>query len=299
MYLKNIKLNKNDFELLRSLARLKLLSANDAKLFYGSSYYQKRLQELKNANYISRFHRTYIKLTSPARKYLESVNIKCAIPCKNKKYMERVAIISEIGLRLMRANINFNLSWELKGANYTNWSRRYVGNMKYRGEDYLFYIAKDNEKYIRSLHFDINKDLDYQNVLVFVDDLNVITQKNQFIFPNKTSCLIINRKSVEKLEKYNKLDVIETLKNKHGKCVTESNISVADACINNIETVYMPFIDTHKIAAINNLYSLGMLDRKIVVMTLKENMETLERLFKEGNNKQCVVMGIEEARVEE
>ena len=52
MYLKEIKLNENDLKLLYYLARYKLMFANDAIFFYGSTYYQKRLQQLKNANYI-------------------------------------------------------------------------------------------------------------------------------------------------------------------------------------------------------------------------------------------------------
>ena len=40
MNLKEIKLNQNDINLLQYLARFKLMCANDAIYFYGSSYYQ-------------------------------------------------------------------------------------------------------------------------------------------------------------------------------------------------------------------------------------------------------------------
>ena len=81
MKLKNIKLKENDFKLLQFLARFKLIIANDAKYFYGSTYYQKRLQQLKNANYITRYYREYIKLSSPAIRFLEEQNIKCESGC--------------------------------------------------------------------------------------------------------------------------------------------------------------------------------------------------------------------------
>ncbi|MBE5812968.1 MAG: type IV secretory system conjugative DNA transfer family protein [Clostridiales bacterium] len=267
MNLKEIKLNQNDINLLQYLARFKLMCANDAIYFYGSSYYQKRLQELKNAKFITRYYRIYIKLNPASMRYLEEQGIKCEVPCKNKNYINRLIFVSKLGLEFVKANISFKLSWEMKGNNYTDWNRRFIGEIKLRDDKYLIYYAKSDSKYIRQLHFDINKDLEYQNVLVVVDNLNVIDKQNQFVFPNKVSCILIHRDRINTLGVFNKTCIKDEIERIYGKPAKNSDINLAEYKINDTNIVYMPYIDTHKIVAINNFYSLGMTDSKLKFKT--------------------------------
>lgn len=281
MNLKPIKLNENDINLLKFLARFKLLCANDAINFYGSSYYQKRLQELKNANYIARYYRIYIKLTPACIRYLESQNIKCEIPCRNKEYVDRLVFMSKFGMELINANIEFKLSWEMKSNNYTDWSRRFIGELALRNEKYLMYYAKSDSKYIRQMQFDINKDLSYQNVIIFVDSLNVIDSKKDFVFPNKTSCILVHRKDINKLAKFDKICIKEEIEKHYGKVVKSSDFSLADYKIEDKNIIYMPFLDTHKIVSLNSFYSLDMTDSNTEIVTLNKNFETIADLLSE------------------
>lgn len=287
MNLREIKLNQNDINLLQFLARFKLMCANDAIYFYGSSYYQKRLQELKNAKFITRYYRIYIKLNPASMRYLEEQGIKCEVPCKNKNYIDRVVMVSRLGLELVKANIPFKLSWEMKGNNYTDWNRKFIGELKLNNEKYLIYYAKTDGKYVRQLHFDINKDLEYQNVLVVVDNLNVIDKQNQFIFPNKASCVLILRSRINTLGHFNKISIKDEIERIYGKPAENSDINLADYKIKDTNIIYMPYIDTHRIAAINNFYSLGMTDSKLEIISYKENFETIAKLLTKEAKEKC------------
>lgn len=293
MNLKEIKLIQNDMKLLQFLARFKLMRANDAIFFYRSSYYQKRLQELKNANYISRYYRTYIKLTPACIRYLESLNIKCQVPCRNKEYIDRLISISKIGIELEKAKIKYKLSWEIKGNNYTDWSRRFLGEIILENEKYLMYYAKSDPKYIRQLHFDINKDLSYQNVLVFIDNFNVIDTRNPFIFPNKVSCLLVHINKIKDIKKTNKY-IKERIEEEYKKQVKSSDINLADYKIDDIDVIYMPYIDTHKIEALNSYFSLGMIDNHIDIMSFRKNFKTISRLLTKEVKKKCTYIEIKE-----
>lgn len=289
MYLKDIKLNENDLKLLYYLARFKLMFANDAIYFYGSTYYQKRLQQLKNANYITRYYRVYIKLSSPAIRFLESQNVKCEFPCRNKKYIDRLVLVSRIGIELEKANIPFRLSWEMKGKKFTDWSRRFLGEIEVNYEKYIVYYAKMNNLYNRNLHFDINKDTDYQNIITIVEDINVIEEKTPFIFPNKVKSLIVPINRIQELGIYNSICIKDEIE-KYYACIAESSdYSIADYKISNKNIIYMPFIDTHRVMALNSFFSLAMTDSKFDILTLEDNLDKLTELL---SNESLDMVGI-------
>ena len=295
MKLGDIKLNTNDEKLLKFLARFKLMLATDAIQFYGTSYYQKRLQELKNSNYIKRFHKLYIKLTSAGFRYLISKNIECYQPCKNKKSIDRLVIVSKIGLELEKENIPYKLSWEMKGNVYTNWSRRFIAKIELRGEKYLVYYAKNDKKYIRQLQFDINKDINYRNIIVFTDDINIISKTTPFIFSNKISNLIIKTNRINTLSKFNKVDIkkeIEYLYNNDN--IKESDFSIADYKIANKNILFMPYIDTIRIEALNNYYSLGFINDKVEIISFKENLKVIKNLIDKSLIDKCSYKELEE-----
>lgn len=294
MNLKSIKLLKNDMKLLQYLARFKLMLANDAIIFYGSSYYQKRLQELKNANYITRCYKSYIKLNPASIRFLEKQGIECQTPCRNKTYIERLEFISKLGIGLIGTDMKFKLSWELKGKSYTDWSRRFVGEIELKNEKYLIYYAKADTKYLRQLQFDINKDLSYQNVLILVDDLKVIDIKNQFIFPNKVSCIFLLKKRINTLAKFDKLNIEKTIENIFQKETMTSDFNTADYKVEDKNIVFMPYIDTHRIVALNNFYSLGMTDSQLEIISYKENFTTIIRLLSDNVKEKCTYREIKE-----
>ena len=279
MYLKEIKLNENDLKLLYYLARYKLMFANDAIYFYGSSYYQKRLQELKNANYITRYYRVYIKLSSACIRYLEEQNIKCEAPCRNKKYINRLVFISKIGLELEKVDVPIKLSWEMKGKNYTDWSRRFIGEIEIRNEKFILYYAKDDNQYNRTIHFDINKDMDYENVIVITESLNIIDDRKRFIFPNKIISMMVPINRIQELGRYNTLSIKEEIERYYNSVAESSDYNIADYKVDNTNIIYMPFIDTHRVMALNSFFSLALTNSTFDILTLEDNLDKLIELL--------------------
>jgi len=281
MELGNIKLNTNDKKLIKFLARFRLMLAVDAVYFYKTSYYQKRLQELKNANYITRFHKSYIKLSRTCLRYLAENNIEYYSQCKNKASIDRFILVSKIGLELEKAKILYKLSWEMKGDSYTEWSRRFIAEIELKKEKYLVYYAKDNYKYIRAMQFDIGKDLMYSNVITFTDNIDIISEKTPFIFSNKVSVLIINKNKIHTLSKFNNIDVKKTIEKIYSRVVEEPDLNIADGKTDDKNIILMPYLDTHKIVAINNLLSLGFFKDRIEIITFKENIKVIKKLISE------------------
>lgn len=279
MYLKEIKLNENDLKLLYYLARYKLMFANDAIYFYGSTYYQKRLQQLKNANYITRYYRIYIKLSSPAIRFLQEQNIKCESPCRNKSYIKRLLFISKLGIEFEKAKLPIKLSWEMKGKNYSDWSRRFLGETLLRNEKYIIYNTKMDNSFNRTLHFDINKDLEYQNIIILTDDLNVIDNQKRFVFPNKVVSMIVPINRIQELGIYNRITIKDEIEKYYGCNAENSDYSIADYKIGDTNIIYMPFIDTHRVMALNSFFSLAMTDSKFDILTLKDNLDKLTELL--------------------
>ena len=299
MELKNIRLSANDEKLIKFLARFKLMLAVDAKKFYKTSYYQKRLQALKNANYITRFHKSYIKLSGACLRLLEKENIKYFPPCKNKESIDRYVIVSKIGIELVENQIPYKLSWEMKGDSYTDWSRRFIAEIELRGEKYLTYYAKNNEKYIRAMQFDINKDVTYSNILVISDNVDIIKKSSPFVFPNKVSVLIINKNRINTLYKFNKLNIKEEIEKIYGKKADDPDFNSAEYKIDSKNIVFMPYLDTHRILAINNLYTLGFFEENIEILTFKENIKVIKKLINESFVDKISYKEIEEKEFEE
>lgn len=298
MELKKLKLNTNDKKLIKFLARFKLMLASDAKNFYGTSYYQKRLQELKNANYIRRFHKSYIKLSFACLRELEKSGIKYFEQCKKKVAIDRYVFVSKIGIELEKNKIPYMLSWEMKGEEYTNWSRRFIGEIELKNEKYLMYYAKNDDKYIRALQFDINKDISYSNIIVFSDNVDIVKNTSPFIFPNKISVLIVNKNRIDVLSKYDEINIKEFVEKLYNTNSNNIDISIADCKIDNKNIIFMPFLDTHKIVAINNLYSLGFFEDNIEILTFKENIKVIKKLIKEEAKNKCSYREIEENLIE-
>lgn len=279
MYLKEIKLNENDLKLLYYLARFKLMSANDAIFFYGSSYYQKRLQQLKNANYITRYYRVYIKLSSACIRYLEDLNIKCGAPCRNKSYINRLVLLSRIGIELEKAKIPIKLSWEMKGKHFTDWSRRFLGELEIDNEKYILYYAKFNNDYNKKLHFDINKDIEYPNIIIIAESINVIEESTPFIFHNKIKSIIVPFEKIQYLKYCKTLSIKEEIEKYYNLAPEESDYNIADYKIGDINIIYMPFIDTHRVMALNSFFSLAMTDSQFDILTLEDNLDKLTELL--------------------
>ena len=134
--------------------------------------------------------------------------------------------------------------------------------------------------------------------MILADDLNVIDIKNQFIFPNKASCIFLLKKRIDTLNTFDKLNIEKTIENIFQKETKTSDFNTADYKVEDRNIVFMPYIDTHRIAALNNFYSLGMTDSKIEILSYKENFTTIIRLLSDNAKEKCTYREIKEETYE-
>ena len=191
--------------------------------------------------------------------------------------MERLNVISDIASCLIQDNLNFIPSWEMKKKDEpTTHSRRYIGRLEYNFEDeflvYAIYEGK-NDKYIKSIYYDIRKENEYKNTMIFTNDIEkIVFNEKGFYFGNQYTVLIPY--------------------NEYGKFLIRKNYEIRNSIYSRLKELYNAEITDFKFADLkldNNNY--------IVIMPLI-NMEKLSRLyyyFKENENyKNIYIFGLEE-----
>lgn len=188
------------------------LSCNDAQyLFKSKLYFKKQILSLINDDYIKKHKSGSYILSSAGKRYLKSLGYDFSTKMAySSEYIQRQKIISFIAaFYYFSDNIKFIPSFLHKDKDiFTIKSRRYIGLIKINNKDYLtYYISKDqNNKYVNSVFFDIQKEKNYKNIIIFAEDTNMI-KLNQFCFGlNKVLIVDTNEKSLENLNYINKID---------------------------------------------------------------------------------------------
>ncbi len=141
-----LRLTQRDIELITFIGKYKKIKAIDCKKIYKSKdYYRKRLKVLEKSKYINRDKRI-IKLDEEGRKLFNMFGYKSYNLCRNKDYQERVEDIVKIATLSLGSDIEFTSSWQMKDNKiYTDYGKKYIGKLKYQGEDYIaYYISKSS-----------------------------------------------------------------------------------------------------------------------------------------------------------
>jgi len=121
--------------------------------------------------------------------------------------------------------------------------------------------------------------MNYKNILIFIENMNIFNKKQKFVF-GKDSTLLINptKFNLNLLKKLEKVDFYEIVKKIYSnKEILLSNWIKAEYMTNNREyIVVMPFIDTEKLNKLGMFYKNNPnVNRKIDIITLKENKEKI------------------------
>lgn len=265
------------------LARYKLMYGSDCKMVYNTKdYHRKRLKVLEQEMYIRRVNRLYIKLDVKGTKMVKDFGYDYSFNCRKKEYIDRLNEIAKVAALTINSNIEFVASWDLKDSNiYTQTSRKYLGKIKYQNKESLvYYISKEKQiSYISQTINDIQKIMNYKNILIFIEDMNIFNEKQRFVF-GKDSTLLINptKFNLNLLKKLEKVDFYEIVKKIYSnKEILLSNWIKAEYMTNNREyIVVMPFIDTEKLNKLGMFYKNNPnVNRKIDIITLKENKEKI------------------------
>lgn len=265
------------------LAKYKLMLGSDCrKIYKAKDYHRKRLKVLEQEKYIRRVNRFYIKLDDRGTKMVKDFGYDYSFTCRRKEYVDRLNEIAKIAALTINSNIEFIASWNLKDSSiYTQTSRKYLGKLKYQDKECIvYYISKDKQiSYISQTINDIQKIMNYKNILIFIENINILNEKQKFVF-GKDSTIVINptKFNLNILKKFEKVDFYEIVKKIYSnREILLSNWIKADYMTEDREyIVVMPFIDTEKLNKLRMFYKNNPnVNRKIDIITLKENKEKI------------------------
>ncbi len=279
-------LKDEDIKVLEFLSKYRILKIEDASYIYKRKrYYRQRINRLIDKEYVKRY-KSYVIIDRNGRKYLGKSGTSYIKNMDNEAYMERLKTIASIATVTINSNVEFIPSWDIKEKDrFTETARRYIGKLVIDSKEYLTYYitAKKEHVYIKQLLFDVNKALNYQDIIIFTENFDVINKKyNNLVFGKENTFVILNnRENKELLKKYENVDIHELLESIYGEELLISNWSNADYLLeDNTYIVSMPFINTEKIAKINWFFEENTkLQRKVEIVTLEENKSKIRELL--------------------
>lgn len=267
-----------------------MLGTDCKKIYNSKDYYRKRLKTLENERYIRRINTSYIKLDDKGTKLVKAFGYNYSFSCRKKEYIERMCEIAKIAALTLGNNMKFIASWDLKDNNiFTETSRKYLGELSYNDKKTLvYYISKNKQiSYISQVRNDIQKIVGYNDIIIFTENMKILRQNSNFIF-GKNSTIIVEPtyKNLEIIRNIEKIDFYKIVKKFYSKEMLLSNWKNADYMTEGEEyIILMPFIDTEKLHRINIFFNNNKdTNRKISIMTLKENKEKIEEILTKKTN---------------
>lgn len=282
-------LKKEDLKVLKFLSKYKILKVEDATLIYHTKrYYRDRVNKLISKEYVKRY-KSYIILDKNGRKVLGEVGQGYIKNIKNEAYMERLKAIASIATLSIDSNIKFEPSWLIKEKDiYTETARRYIGKIIIEGIEYLsYYISKKKEDiYIKQLLFDINKSFNYENIIIFVEGLDVINSKysNLSFGKEKTIVILNDNYNKELIKKYTDINWHEVLEEIYKKEILISDWDKADYLLDeNKYIIEMLFINTEKIEKLKWYYKENFNSpKKVQIVTTSINEEKIKEMISDN-----------------
>ena len=281
------ELSKKDYEVLNFLLKYKMLKVEDASLIYKTKrYYRERINNLIYKKYVKRY-KSFIVLDKEGRKALGETGNNYIKNIKNEAYMERLKNIASIATLSIDSPSKFIPSWEMKEKDkFTETARRYIGKIMIDNEEFLTYYisAKKEHVYIKQLIFDINKAINYDNIIIFVENFDAINKRySNLAFGKYKTLIILNTdENKEIIRKYNSIYPYEILERIFDDEILVSDWEKADYLLEDgTYILYMPFIDTEKIERINWYYEENTnIKRNINIVTLRQNEQKLKEILK-------------------
>lgn len=265
-----------EITLIKFIAEYQYLNINDAKYFFKSqSYYKKRIKHLVDKKLLRRIKLNLV-LGELGIEYVKLFNFDYNKLNRNTKYTERLVRVASIGAYYQQSDTtNFTPSFAIKDKSiFTSTGRRFIGIFDINGIEYLTYqITKEHDnRYIASVAYDIQKEKNFKNFIIFIDDINRINASD-FVF-GINQILIIedtiqNRENLQYLNSINWHKVIDNYF-KNDVILSEYNFCDYTNKKNQYFSTFY-FIDTEKINRIK--YFLRENENKTQIIFCNKNIE--------------------------
>lgn len=239
-------------ELVKFIARYQYLKISDANKFFTSKkYYRNRIKSLIDKNILRRIKWNLV-LGDFGIEYVKQLNCEYNKLNRNKKYMERLLRISNFASYYHNCKtIDFTPSFSIKNKEcFTITGRRFIGTLYINGYRYLvYYISENNdEKYITSVIYDIEREMNFGNIIVFVNDINRIHMEDFVTGHNSALVIEDNEENREKLKYLNRINWYKVIKKYYKEDLVLSKYNFCDYTDDKSKYIsYFQFVDVEKI----------------------------------------------------
>lgn len=285
-----------EISLLEFISKYQYLDVTDAKYFFNTQkYYKKRISNLVAKRYLKRTKSHHLVLDELGIEFAGLFKFEYNKLNRNVKYLPRLLYISKMAAFYYNcANVKFIPSFSMKNKEeFTITSRKFIGVLEINGMEYLTYhlTEEHNDKYLRLLIYDLQKEKTYKNIIILTNDENRI-KINQFTF-GMNQLLIVKdtEENREKLKYLHNIDWYNIIKAKYKRndiYLSEySFCEYTDYKNRYISTFY--FFDTEKINRIKSFLK----ENKNKNADIFCNYEIKEMLVKELPNCNYFVVDLE------
>lgn len=285
-----------EISLLEFISKYQYLDVKDAKYFFNTQkYYKKRISNLVAKRYLKRTKSHHLVLDELGIEFAGLFKFEYNKLNRNVKYLPRLLYISKMAAFYYNcANVKFIPSFSMKNKEeFTITSRKFIGVLEINGMEYLTYhlTEEHNDKYLRLLIYDLQKEKTHKNIIILTNDENRI-KINQFTF-GMNQILIVKdtEENREKLKYLHNIDWYSIIKSKYKRndiYLSEySFCEYTDYKNRYISTFY--FFDTEKI----NRIKYFLKENKNKNADIFCNYEIKEMLVKELPNCNYFVVDLE------
>lgn len=265
-----------EITLIKFIAEYQYLNINDAKYFFKSqSYYKKRIKHLVDKKLLRRIKLNLV-LGELGIEYVKLFNFDYNKLNRNTKYTERLVRVASIGAYYQQSDTtNFTPSFAIKDKSiFTSTGRRFIGIFDINGIEYLTYqITKEHDnRYIASVAYDIQKEKNFKNFIILIDDINRINASDFVFGINQILIIEDTIQNREYLQYLNSINWHKVIDNYFKNDVILSEYNFCD--YTNKKNQYFStfyFIDTEKINRIK--YFLRENENKTQIIFCNKNIE--------------------------
>ncbi len=269
--------------LMKFISKYQYINTNDCHYFFTSKkYYKQRISNLIKKNFLKRIKLNLV-LDKNGIEYVKLMSFEYNKLNRNKQYLPRLLYLSHFAAFYNNCNnISFSPSFSIKDKEtFTTIARKFTGILTINGIKYLTYhISKQHDnKYIYSIIYDIQKERNYKNIIIFIDDKSKIKNISDFTF-GTNQVLIIEESNIskEKLKYINSIDwhlIINTIYKNDNISLSSYNFCDYTNYKNKYITTFY-FFDTEKINRIQ-YFLMENKNKKMDVLSPKEIQPYLQK----------------------
>lgn len=271
-----LPMNKEEISLIRFVAEYQFLNIKDAKYFFKTQdYYRRRIKHLIDKKLLRKIKLNLV-LGELGIEYAKLFNFDYNKSNRNEKYIDRLIRVASIGAYYQQSDTtNFTPSFAIKDKSiFTSTARRFIGIFEINGIEYLTYqISKEHDdRYITSVAYDIQKEKNFKNFIILIDDINRINASDFVFGINQILIIEDTIQNREYLQYLNSINWHKVIDNYFKNDVILSEYNFCD--YTNKKNQYFStfyFIDTEKINRIK--YFLRENENKTQIIFCNKNIE--------------------------